>query len=51
VSTYSKLENVLFAWYYQARASGIPVDGNILLEKSLKIAAAMGIENFSALNG
>jgi hypothetical protein len=23
-STYSKLENVLFAWYQQSRASGIP---------------------------
>jgi hypothetical protein len=57
VSTYSELENVLFAWYHHARASripvagGIPVDGSILREKSLKIAATMGIENFSALNG
>jgi hypothetical protein len=25
--TYSKLENVFFAWYQQARASGIHVDG------------------------
>jgi hypothetical protein len=49
VSTY-ELENVLFAWYCQARASGILVDGSILREKSLKIAATMGIENFSALN-
>jgi hypothetical protein len=49
-STYSKLENVLFTWYQQARASGIPVDVTILLEISLKIAAALGIENFSALN-
>jgi hypothetical protein len=45
VSTYSELENVLFAWYHQAKASGIPVDGSILWEKSLKIAATMGIEN------
>jgi hypothetical protein len=43
--------NVLFAWYHQARASGIPVDGSILREKSLKIAATMGLENFSASNG
>jgi hypothetical protein len=50
VSTCSELENVLYAWYHQARASGIPVDGSILWEKSLKIAATMGIENFSASN-
>jgi hypothetical protein len=51
VLTYSKLENVLFAWDHQARASGIPVDGNILQEKALNIAATMGIEHFSASNG
>jgi hypothetical protein len=34
-STYSKLENVLFAWYQQTRASGTPVDGPILKVKSL----------------
>lgn len=50
-STYSELENVLFSWYQQARASGIPIDGTILKEKSLKIAETMGIENFSASNG
>jgi hypothetical protein len=31
-------------------ASGIPVDGTNLWKKSLKIAATMGIEKFSALN-
>jgi hypothetical protein len=46
-SAYSKLENVLFAWYQQARVSGIPVNGSILWEKSLKIDATMVIENFS----
>jgi hypothetical protein len=29
----------------------MPVDGAILRKKSLKIAATMGIENFSASNG
>jgi hypothetical protein len=51
VSTYSELENVLFTWCNQARASGIPVDGRILQGKSLKIATKLGTENFSALNG
>jgi hypothetical protein len=49
-STYSKLENVPFAWYQQTQTSGIPVDGPILREKSLKIVSAMGIENFSDSN-
>jgi hypothetical protein len=31
--------------------SGIPVDWSILQEKSFKIAATMGIEDFSASNG
>nr|CAD7396744.1 unnamed protein product [Timema cristinae] len=39
VSTYSELENLLFAWYQQARISGISVDGRILQERSLKIVA------------
>ena len=47
VSTFSELENVLFAWYYPARTSGISVDGSILREKSLKIAATVGTEVFS----
>jgi hypothetical protein len=46
-----QLENVLVAWYQQAQASGIPVDGTILQEKSLKIATTVGIENFSDSNG
>jgi hypothetical protein len=33
-----------------ARASGIPVAGSIRWQKSLKMAATMGIKNYSALN-
>jgi hypothetical protein len=43
-STYSKLKNVLFARYLQAQASGIPVDGTTVQQKSLKIAAGMESE-------
>jgi hypothetical protein len=49
--TCSKLEDVPFAWHQQARASGTLVDGTILREKSLKMAATVLIENFSAPNG
>jgi hypothetical protein len=44
--TYSELEHVLSACFQQAQASGIPVDGSILWEKSLKIVATIGIKNF-----
>jgi hypothetical protein len=41
VSTFRELEHVLMAWYLQARASGISVDGNILHEKAKEIAYKM----------
>jgi hypothetical protein len=50
-STYSELESVLFSWYKQARATNIPVDGNVLREEAKKIAAQLNIENFTASNG
>lgn len=48
---YSCMEAALFSWYQQARASRIPVDGNILREKARSIAARMCIKNFVASNG
>jgi hypothetical protein len=42
---------VFFAWCQQARTSGIPVDGTILLEITLKVAEKVRIYNFSATNG
>ncbi|CAG2057405.1 unnamed protein product, partial [Timema podura] len=45
VLTYRKLENFFFAWYQQARASGIPMDGSILREKYLIIDATIRIDN------
>lgn len=50
-STFKELEEVLFSWYQQARASGIPVDGTILKEKATQISLRLGVENFSASNG
>nr|CAD7456923.1 unnamed protein product [Timema tahoe] len=50
VLTYRKLENFFFAWYQQARASGIPMDGSILREKYLKIAATIRIDILLASN-
>jgi hypothetical protein len=40
-STFHELENVLLAWYLQAWASGIFVDGNILHEKAKEMAYKM----------
>lgn len=48
---FEDLESLLFEWYCQARASQIPIDGPILREKALEIAALKGIENFTASNG
>jgi hypothetical protein len=39
------------AWYQQAWASGIPIDGNILHEKAKKIADRMQVDYFAASNG
>jgi len=50
-STFAGLETVLFAWYQQARASNIPIDGTTLREKVKIIAAQLNINNFSASNG
>jgi hypothetical protein len=50
-STFAELETVLFAWYQQARASNIPIDGTTLREKAKIIAAQLNIHNFSASNG
>jgi hypothetical protein len=45
------MEKVLFTWYQQARASIIPIDGTILKEKSIIIAAKLKIDCFSASSG
>jgi hypothetical protein len=45
------LENILFTWYQQARASNIPVDGAILWGKVKIIAAHLNIENFTPSKG
>jgi hypothetical protein len=50
-STFHKLESILLAWYQQARASGIPVDGNILRERAKKTADRMQDDNFAESNG
>jgi centromere protein B len=50
-SAFCELDSVRLAWYQQARASGIPIDGNILCEKAKKIADRMQADNFSASNG
>jgi hypothetical protein len=50
-STFAELETMLFAWYQQAQASNIPIDGTTLREKAKIIAAQLNIDNFGASNG
>lgn len=45
------LENVLFRWFQQARASSIPISGPILCTKANEIAAEMNISDFSSNTG
>lgn len=51
VSTFVELEEILFTWYQQARASKIPIDGSILREKAKTIANELNVSNFTASNG
>lgn len=50
-STFAELEEVLYKWYLQTRASNIPIDGSILKEKAKQIALRLSVDNFSASNG
>jgi centromere protein B len=46
-----KLESALAAWFNHACESDASTDGTHLKEKTLHIAAHLGIANFSASNG
>lgn len=48
---YSRMEKYPLCMVSAGSSIGIPVDGTILWEKSIEIAAAMKVENFSASNG
>jgi hypothetical protein len=50
-STFCELEGILFCWYLAVRASCIPVDGNILCEKTKQVADRMQIDNFAVSYG
>lgn len=50
-SNYSELESILYKWYQQCLASSIPVNGTVLRQMALQIAADNGIDHFSASNG
>ena len=48
---YEDLEEILASWMRQARASSIPIDGDVLKTKALKIAKELNTPNFTASNG
>lgn len=50
-SKFKELEDVLFKWYQQMRASNVPLDGSLVKEKAKQIALRLGIEDFAASNG
>ena len=45
------IERALFRWFEQARAKGAPVNGPLLKEKAVSLAAALGVPDFEATNG
>jgi hypothetical protein len=49
-SPYREIENVLMEWFLQKCTEGLPVEGTVLREKSLKISAHLGISNVVVSN-
>ena len=48
---YEDLEEILASWMRQARACSIPIDGDVLKTKALKIAKELNTPDFTAPNG
>ena len=50
-SHHSKLDDGVLMWLKQARGQNLPVSGDLIKEKALKLAELMHIPNFMASNG
>lgn len=47
----TKLNELLWQWFCQARAKSIPISGPILQEKACSFASDLGVEDFKGSNG
>ena len=50
-SHYSKLDDGVLMWLKQARGHNLPVGGDLIKEKALKLAELIHVPNFMASNG
>lgn len=48
---FKSIEDSLLQWFYQARASSIPISGPILKEKAKEISQKISVTDFRASNG
>lgn len=48
---YGNIEQLLWLWYRNARASNIPLSGELLREKALDLAAQIGVKDFLCSDG
>ena len=50
-SDFEKLDNVVFQWFLSKQSQNIPMDGNLLKEKSIPYAKELGYNNFHGSAG
>ena len=50
-SDFEKLDNVVFQWFLSKQSQNIPMDGNLLKEKSITYAKELGYNNFHGSAG
>ena len=50
-SDFEKLDNVMFQWFLSKQSQNIPMDGNLLKEKSIPYAKELGYNNFHGSAG
>ena len=50
-SDFEKLDNVVFQWFLSKQSQNIPMDGNLLKEKSIPYAKELGCNNFHGSAG
>lgn len=48
---YEELENILLEWFQQARSLNYPINGGIITEKAMEIAARLNLTEFSGSTG
>ena len=50
-SSHSDVDIALLQWFKQARSASLPVNGPLLAEKAIRLAAELGFEDFTGSSG